>query len=290
MNQHEQNQDDSTRDHPSWSDEMIERLIDGEASEELAAALREELRRHPEARRELDEIRRTDALAARVLDGLMDGRMDGVVNAFETYQRRAARRILAVAACTCSLACGAFVLGWYFGNERRGAVSDGGSYKVSSAGERLEPGDSREGGRAELAQRSAVRTLFEVVLASEAGAEMWSEGRGVELSASQSREARAFPEAERVRRYIALGRTLRSAELARQTLDAMAASEQLEACRVWARDPSLRPVAFERLARLQNDPVLAGECARIASEMSVDSVLLAWARSHGLRMSSPTAQ
>ncbi len=70
----------------------------------------------------------------------------------------------------------------------------------------------------------------------------------------------------------------------------MPASEQLEACRVWARDPSLRPVAFERLAKLQNDPALAGECARIASEMSDDRFLLAWARSHGLRTTFPEHQ
>ena len=42
--------------------------------------------------------------------------------------------------------------------------------------------------------------------------------------------------------------------------------------------------------RLQDDPALAGECARIASEMSDDSHLLAWARSHGLRTTAPTHQ
>lgn len=299
MNQHERGGNEGEQG-GIWDDEMLERLIDGELTEEMAAALREELRRSPAARHEMAEIRRTDALAAHVLDGILEGRMDRVSEVFAIYQRRAARRILAGAACVALLVGGAFLLGRSHSSFAPSPGPIGPMAADSRLGAERETAPIEQRASAQSAHHPRVRTLFEiaVVPASVGDVEHATPAAMMTAEATRSKPepvasdvaSKSARDAERTRRYIALGRTLRSAELARQTLDAMPASEQLEACRVWAREPSLRPVAFERLARLQNDPALAGECARIASEMSDDSSLLAWARSHGLRTSAPTEQ
>ncbi|MBX3315422.1 MAG: hypothetical protein KF902_01010 [Phycisphaeraceae bacterium] len=299
MNQHERFGNDG-RDASDWDDEMLERLIDGEMTEEMAAALHEELRRSPAARHELAEIRRTDALAAEVLDGLLEGRVERVAEVFEMYQRRAARRILAGAACVAMLVGGAFLLGRSLSGAAPSPqlIDSRAADSRSGADPETVPNEHRAFALTEHQPR--VRTVFEIAVlparAVDAELAMPASVMTVEATPAQPElvpsdvVGKRARDAERARRFIELGRTLRSAELARQTLDAMSASEQLEACRVWAREPSLRPVAFERLARLQNDPALAGECARIASEMSDDSSLLAWARSHGLRTTAPTHQ
>ena len=276
-----------------WSDEMLERLIDGEVTEEVSAALREELRRSPEARRELAEIRRTDALAAEVFDGILDGRMDRVAEVMELFQRRAMARVLAGAACVAVLVGGAFVLGRQMSGSSPAARSDARLVDAGSQ-ESIEPAQKRVIEREGADSGRVVRTVFEMPvrprhiapeIGPQMGPEMGPAESGVETESVAQESVR-----ERERRYVALGRTLRSADVARGVLDAMEGAEQLEVCRVWARDPSLRPVAFERLARLQNDPSLAGECARIATEMSEDRGLLAWARSHGLRTTTGTEQ
>lgn len=284
---------DRDRGESVWSDELLERLLDGDLNDDLAATLRDELRQSPEARRELAEIRRTDALAAQLLDGIIDGRLDRVAEAMEVYQRRAARRICAGAACLALLIGGAFLLGRHAASPSRGAAA--GSHLAAAPSEvPLVPP-----GKLAIAPDSprAVRTVFEMPVrpkhptpAPDAGTGVASEPDRLARAPESTPEPRAESPRVREHRFLALGRTLRSADVAKQTLDAMPASEQLEACRVWARDPSLRPVAFERLAKLQNDPALAGECARIASEMSDDRFLLAWARSHGLRTTFPEHQ
>lgn len=295
MNQPEDNPTRADRVEQLWSDEMLERLIDGEVTEEIASSLRDELRRSPEVRRELAEIRRTDALAAEVFDGILDGRMDRVAAVMDAYQRRAMRRILASAACVALLIAGAFVLG----RQMTGTPPprDPGS-RLADASPEVPAAAPHESviESAPPDSRRAVRTVFEMPVRPkhlEPGSEepgVTTEPDRLTQSPASTPEARAESNRNRERRLHALGRTLRSADLARQTLDAMPASEQLEACRVWARDPSLRPVAFERLARLQDDPALAGECARIATEMSDDRFLLAWARSHGLRATAQEHQ
>lgn len=293
MNHHDQTGD--ARAAQGWSDEMLERLIDGEVIEEVASALRDELRRNPDARRELAEIRRTDALAADIFDGLVEGRMSRVAEVMDVYQRRAMRRILAGAACVAILIVGAFALGRMMTGA---SPAPGPDSRLADATpeELIAPSHESAIEISRPDSRRAARIVFEMPVRPKhlaPGAEVpgvTTEPERLAQSPASTPEPRAESARERERRYLAIGRTLRSADVAKQTLDAMPESEQLEACRVWARDPALRPVTFERLARLQDDPALAGECARIASEMSDDSHLLAWARSHGLRTTAPTHQ
>lgn len=84
-----------------------------------------------------------------------------------------------------------------------------------------------------------------------------------------------------------LGGTLRSAMTAQSVLDKLTPEEQLAVCAVWAREPRLRPVTFERLASLQNRPELKDRVNTLASELARSRDLLAWVRSYGLQ-TSPT--
>lgn len=84
-----------------------------------------------------------------------------------------------------------------------------------------------------------------------------------------------------------LGGTLRSAMTAQGVLDKLTPEEQLAVCAVWAREPRLRPVTFERLASLQNRPELKDRVNTLAAELARSRNLLAWVRSYGLQ-TSPT--
>lgn len=79
-----------------------------------------------------------------------------------------------------------------------------------------------------------------------------------------------------------LGGTLRSAMTAQRVLDGLTPEEQLTVCTVWAHEPHLRPVTFERLALLQERPELRERVATLAAELSRSRELLAWVKSYRL--------
>ncbi len=70
---------------------------------------------------------------------------------------------------------------------------------------------------------------------------------------------------------------------ANDTLDLMHPDQQIEACRVWAQDPSLRPVAFERLQQLASDPALAEQVSQTAQALARDAALRPWLMSYGFQ-------
>lgn len=284
-----------------WTDEDLERFTDGAMDEQEADALRTALLADPEIRAGLARLQRTDALAAAMFDGLMKGDTDATTRAMDQIGRhairRAAHRALALAAALLLLISGAFIFG------RLTAPSAPSQTSHSPLAHALTqtppaahvPSDPAADGR------SAVRTVLEIrfqapdPVPSESAPALVGGPDGADDASRDSAVAHApvsppITAAARERQILALGRAIRSAEIARATLNAMTGQEQLEACRLWARDPSLRPVAFERLARLQDDPAYAAECARIANAMSEDKHLLAWARSHNLRTTPPTHQ
>jgi hypothetical protein len=92
----------------------------------------------------------------------------------------------------------------------------------------------------------------------------------------------AMDDASRRHTYLALGERIRSAASAEATLDTLPAAEQLEACRVWASEPHLRPVAFDRLRRLSVDASLADEVSTVLSELERTPGLDSWLRSYNL--------
>lgn len=91
------------------------------------------------------------------------------------------------------------------------------------------------------------------------------------------------PDPARQDHLLALGRALRSAMTANDTLDLMHPDQQVEACRVWASDPSLRPVAFERLQHLASDPALAGPVRHTAEALARDTAMRPWLMSYGFQ-------
>ncbi len=284
-----------------WTDEDLERFADGAMDEQEADALRAALLADPEIRAAFTHLQRTDALAAEMFQGLMRGDASATSHAMDQIARqtlrRAAPRALALAAALVLLISGAFLFGRLTAPAAPSQTPHAPLAHVPTHTKAPPSTHTHTPSGSAADERPAVRTVLEIRLPAT--------GPSPSESALASRPDPAHPASgdlattpadtptpspSRERAILALGRAIRSAERARATLDAMPGEDQLEACRIWARDPSLRPVAFERLARLQDDPAYAAECARIAHAMSEDKHLLAWARSHNLRTTTPTHQ
>jgi len=84
---------------------------------------------------------------------------------------------------------------------------------------------------------------------------------------------------ERADEYLRLGMSIRSAMIAEQTLDGLTPAEQLDAVRAWVRVPSLRPVAFERLASLADDPMIGDAALSLARVLADQQDLSPWVKS-----------
>lgn len=266
-----------TNDRRAWTDIDLEMFADDALDASSSDALREALRTDADLRRRLGSIRQIDRLAAEAFDQIAAApRTERSLRALRPSHLA---RPLALAACLAIVAAGSYLFG------RSGRRAPDPVAPLALAPTDPEPPSPHP----ESPAPRTVRTVFEMPMPAGYKA-------AIEAAASDPRPeptpTRAQPDRSREKELLALGRAIRSADLARATLDTMTGEDQLEACRIWARDPSLRPVAFERLARLQNDPAHAAECARIASAMSEDRNLLAWARSHRLRTDAqaPTHQ
>lgn len=92
----------------------------------------------------------------------------------------------------------------------------------------------------------------------------------------------SLPAEAQARAMDALGESLRSAEVARRTLDTLTPEHQLAACQRWATDARLRPVAFDRLRDLQHKSALAPQYQRIIQGLQQDASLDGWIASYGL--------
>lgn len=85
----------------------------------------------------------------------------------------------------------------------------------------------------------------------------------------------------------ALGEAIRSADTARAVLDGLDPDDQLRVVRVWVRSPHLRPVAFDRLAQLAQQPELHDRVIALADELRDEPDLNAWMASTHLSLSTP---
>lgn len=91
---------------------------------------------------------------------------------------------------------------------------------------------------------------------------------------------RGLEGAERDAALVRLGRARVAANTSRTILDSLPPTVQVSACRVWAEEPALRPVAFERLAALRHDPGVGESARSLIKELSERRDLLAWVRSY----------
>ncbi len=76
--------------------------------------------------------------------------------------------------------------------------------------------------------------------------------------------------------YRRMGQLLRSAYVAEQILDRLSPREQLAVCRQWARQPLVRPTAFDRLRRFSRQPGLSGDVQVVVTELAKDPELGTW--------------
>lgn len=97
--------------------------------------------------------------------------------------------------------------------------------------------------------------------------------------------AEALAEAEgplRDRMLRRLGEIIHSAGSAQRVLDGLSVEQQLEACRLWAREPGLQNIVFARLARLAGDERTRPAAATVVGALAGDAELLPWLRRYGL--------
>ena len=88
--------------------------------------------------------------------------------------------------------------------------------------------------------------------------------------------------------YRRMGELLRSAYVAEQILDRLSPREQLAVCRQWARQPQVRPTAFDRLRRFSRQPGLSGDVQVVVAELAKDPELATWLHGYQLiRADSP---
>lgn len=104
--------------------------------------------------------------------------------------------------------------------------------------------------------------------------------RATDAEASRAvAEFRSGDPAARERTALELGRAIRSARAAEAALDALSPDEQLGVIRLWARDPSLRPFAFDRLERLAGESAVRVEALDLARSLAGEPELSPWVHS-----------
>jgi hypothetical protein len=87
-----------------------------------------------------------------------------------------------------------------------------------------------------------------------------------------------MPEGDRARAEVFLSRTLRSARTAELLLDGLGPEAQVTLASRWAREPKLRPVAFDRLRRLAEDDATSALVEAELARLGRDRDLSPWVR------------
>jgi len=86
--------------------------------------------------------------------------------------------------------------------------------------------------------------------------------------------------ADRAEQWSRLGALMQSAQRAREALLFLPVDQQIEIVRVWANDPSLRPVVFERLGELVRDPATATAAQALRAQLAQNPQLKSWVTSY----------
>lgn len=279
----------TTHDPRQWSDAEVELFHDEESPEADAALLAADLRRDTALRDRLADLRRLDRLVARACEA--------PASTTARPPRRAWLTVgLGLAAAGIALVAGLWL--WLGGALHHQPSPT----PVPEPRHATFPPQHPSAAPATRPDMRAIRTLARIPLKSDAPlladspsaapekppADAFAQAlrRGDVLGASFLL-ADAPPErrAEYVRR---LGDALRSSETAAAVLDRLDASEQLELCEAWVREPHLKPVAFARLAKLQHDEALNPRVSALADSLASEPGLASWVRSYGLTVSTAT--
>lgn len=110
-------------------------------------------------------------------------------------------------------------------------------------------------------------------------ADFLSAGRVDEALAALS----ALPVAEHGELWGRVAVHMRSADLARSSMLLLPVDQQVEIVRVWANEPSLRPVVFERLRELLRDPDAAPAARILRDALAQNPATRSWVSSYAAR-------
>ncbi len=249
-----------------WSDHDLERYHDGDLESLERAALGEALLESPALRERFGRVARIDAVARDALAAAAPRATRPALAAVT------ARRLLAAAACFAVVAAGSWIAvsAW---SERAGP-----STPAPDPGRIIAKSDAA----ARPDHAPGVRVVLSIPMPSPAP----RPGDTLDSAVSRGDVAAAtaaFTAADERTRDEFLrrqGEAIRSAARAEAFLDSLSAEDQLNACRVWAEDPRLRPAAFARLDRLRTHADLAQRYSAVMTHLSSRPELAAWVRSY----------
>lgn len=261
----------------AWTTHDLEQFHDGELDAGRREALSEALRESPALRECLAEVTSLDARITAVLvqQPAAPAPLTVAGSAGVRWGRSAVRAgLVGLAACLC---VGAVLLvanrsGPVAQGPGRGAVAIG---TLPSA-----PSEAPSLAAADGAPAQGMRVVLSIPMRPRAGTAAVAERSGRDDVASAAAALAVADRASRDAELRRLGEIIRSAARAEELLDSLPAAEQLEACRVWADDPRLRPAAFARLDRLRLRDDLADAYRAVVTGLSARPGLSAWVRSY----------
>lgn len=245
---------------PRWSDADLEAFLDGALPDATHAALAADLREDPGLRARLASITRADTLARTVL-------LAPAPVTAAAPRRRSPAPLLAAAAALALIAALAFL--------RSAGPTD--TARHSESPTTLARADGDDMIRVVLSIPVRARSAPAAHAPPLEPAPVVSDPADLPMNLLASADP-----AERAVAYRRLGEVLRSAAAAEAALNALSPAEQLEACRLWADDPRLRPVVFPRLRVLADHPDLTDDLAIVLADLRNRPDLRGWLASHDL--------
>lgn len=278
-----------------WTTRDLELYHDGELDHEKRSALGDALRRDPELRERFATVCRVDDELRAAFISEQAARHHG-----RRVLRPFARNVLAAA---CLLAAAG--LTWWFASSQR-------PWRQTALVKDVHPGDSNTAPESEY---HAIRVVLSLPVDSTLVQAVTEQG--VEpLPASATTASEEVPRflarlnhalvegriedtldlldgASRTQRTVAyrhLGELLRSAYVAEQILDRLSPQEQLAVCSLWAHEPVVQPIVFERLRRFSREPELSNDVRSIVTKLARDPRLRPWLRGYQLGGDRPTRQ
>ncbi|MFG0330757.1 MAG: hypothetical protein ACF8PN_12780 [Phycisphaerales bacterium] len=282
----------------NWSDESLERYLDDDLNATEMSALADDLRRSAPLRERLARRSQENDLVRAALE--VD---DDEIEKATAHRRRQQPFVLGATVMSAVAAAIAIAFVWPGRGERPSIDRTTENVVRASEGEDADA-------EASVASRSESRaSTIRVVLAIERSrpdpdrqARPEAENETMELAGpapmtmerldralatgdvdAAIESLRAAPDdASREDGFSRLATILRSAETSERVLDQLPPAEQVAVCRLWAEDPRMRPVSFERLQRLSTDPAVSSAVSETLERLYHNRTLRPWMRSYGL--------
>ncbi|MEC9374478.1 MAG: hypothetical protein VYC34_11570 [Planctomycetota bacterium] len=248
---------------PTWTDEDLERSLDGELPPAEAESLRADLLADPTLRSRLDRVRALDAAILRALTE-------------SPAPRQAGRAAFPIRRCITALAaialCVALPISFFATSTRSEAPAP-----IAQSDPPI-PHAPRIVFAVALDRPAASPAIETAAPAVGDAALVKARGRGDGVAALDL--LAAGPAAERAGAWRRVGELMVSAETAREALLMLPLDDQLTVLGVWAERPALRFVAFNRLRELIDDPVTRRGALDLRDHLAQDPAMWSWVHSY----------